>query len=353
MTPAIRRRVLVIAADPAIADALHAHDVMVATTAAEALAFEPELVVLDYAPAAQHAMAELRGAGLRAPILLLSGAGEIERWAEWGTHPADDFLIKPFAPERLLAKAERLLQIFAIEERNEIEAEAARKLLDKMVQRGHFDPLRVKVESLSAGTFGGDVVLARDLGDGRYRWLLGDVTGHTLASALVTIPISMMFYTSTSKHVPLREVVESIDQELGVLLPVTMFLAAIACELDRVRGTLTVINAGCPDVLVRHAGAPFEAIASTSPPLGAIRDVGWQAEPVTCKVSRGDRIYAMTDGLLDVRGDDGALFGMEGVRAALEGAALDDGFAALTSAWRAHAGAHALDDDLSIIEVAV
>ena len=52
--------------------------------------------------------------------------------------------------------------------------------------RGHMGP-RVRIEVQTARDFGSDVVFGHELPDGRYRWLVGDVTGHTLASALVTI----------------------------------------------------------------------------------------------------------------------------------------------------------------------
>ncbi|HEY0250746.1 MAG TPA: response regulator, partial [Kofleriaceae bacterium] len=213
--PKTRHRVLVVDDEETIARSiariLRTHDVTTATTCARGLelarTIDPELVIVDfYLPdgTGKDIVAALRETGSRAPVLIMSGAVDVAEWADWAFYAVDDFLPKPFPPEQLRAKVDRLITQFdlertaarqhaelqALHEAQARETEAARKLLDRMTQRSHFDPAYVKLEALSAGTFGGDSVLGHTLGDGRYRWLVGDVTGHTLASALVTIPIS-------------------------------------------------------------------------------------------------------------------------------------------------------------------
>ncbi|MEO8842673.1 MAG: fused response regulator/phosphatase [Kofleriaceae bacterium] len=370
-----RHRVLVVDDEETIARSigriLKIHDVATATTAAQgvelATSIDPELVIVDfYLPdgTGKDVIDALRAAGNRAPVLLMSGAVDLEEWTEWAFFAADDFLAKPFPAEQLRAKAERLLTNFELERTaarqhaelavlhaaNARESDAARTLLDRMTQRSSFDPSQVKVESLSAGTFGGDVVMGQHLPDGRYRWLVGDVTGHTLASALVTIPISMMFYATTKRDIPLAEVCQTMDRELGSLLPATMCFAATVCELDRVRGTLRIVNAGCPDVLVRRTRGAVDIYPSAQPAFGITRGELVDASVTEITVSPGDRIYAFTAGLIERCGSKD---GNVRVRQLVAAARPEQAFAALSAAWRECAPGQALSDDLSIIEVIV
>lgn len=338
------------------------------SAAVELLAtFSPDLLIVDfYLPdgTGREVISALRKTGSRAPVLLMSGSLDLSAWAEWGVSLADDFLQKPFETQELRHKAGRLLDAFAREQNAERqraellvlqeaaarEAEAARVLLERMVKRGQFDPAFVRVESIGAGTFSGDVVYGSAMPDGRYRWMVGDVTGHTLASALVTIPVSLIFYACVRRDVPLVEMTRTLDRELASMLPVSMFFATTACELDRERGTLSVLNAGCPDVLIRHADGQITCLPSLQPPLGILRG-STPAETTIQRVTPGDRIYAFTDGLVEHASEDGTLFGLQRVRELLANGPADQAFARLATSWREHAPK--LADDLSVVEVIV
>ena len=242
-------------------------------------------------------------------------------------------------------------ELVATHEHSEHESETARRLLDRMLQRGHFDPARVRIETLTVGAFGGDIVLGHDQPDRRYRWLVGDATGHTLASTLVSLPTAMVFYAMSHDDHPLAHVVVTIDNELHAMLPANMFFAAAICELDRARGTLTVINVGGPPVIVRTTTGEMKLFASDGAPLGLL-----PSQPVvrTLAVAPGDRVYTFTDGLTEVCDPRGALFGIDSVGKALASTSPDRAFDALAAAWRAHMTIDgALDDDLTIVEVVV
>jgi serine phosphatase RsbU (regulator of sigma subunit) len=242
-------------------------------------------------------------------------------------------------------------RLSALHHSREHESDAARRLLERMLKRNQFDPAHVRCETQLVGTFGGDVVFGRALDDGRYRWLVGDVTGHTLASALVTIPISMVFHAMTQKSLPLDAVVETMDTQLEAQLTADMFFAAAICELDRARGTLAVANAGAPAVVVRRGSGALDLVASARLPLGiAPSPAAIQILPV----APGDRIYVFTDGFLEVRDDGGTMLGLDAVCHTLRAVAPAAAFDALSAVWRNHATiGQPLEDDLSIVEVVV
>ena len=73
----------------------------------------PDLVVLDVAMPGVDGLAvcrRLRGKGLALPILLLTARDELRDRVAGLDAGADDYLVKPFAPEELLARVRALLR---------------------------------------------------------------------------------------------------------------------------------------------------------------------------------------------------------------------------------------------------
>ena len=290
---------------------------------------QPDLILLDFNlpdSTGIEVMRTIRARGVRAPVLLMSGAFDSGAGAESLAYEADDYIAKPFLREALMRKLDRLLgehelarkvarqhaELVELHERRDYEASAARALLDQMVARGQFDPGHVRHALTSADQFPGDVVFGAELSDGRYRWMVGDVTGHSLASALVTIPLAGVFYTHARSRTPLPELIEAMDRELGELLPVSMFCTGIVCELDRRWGTLQVWNGGCPDVVVM-SDPDVRFVTSMDPPLATRRRQMRKHEIVMMTVEPGDRVFAFSDGLPECRSPDGAMLGMGAV----------------------------------------
>src|SRR5947199_1820880 len=73
----------------------------------------PDLVVLDVAMPGLDGLAvcrRLRRAGLALPVLLLTARDAVSERVAGLDAGADDYLVKPFAPEELLARARALLR---------------------------------------------------------------------------------------------------------------------------------------------------------------------------------------------------------------------------------------------------
>src|SRR5206468_10213901 len=73
----------------------------------------PDLVVLDVAMPGLDGLAvcrRVRGRGLALPILLLTARDAVEDRVAGLDAGADDYLVKPFAPEELLARLRALLR---------------------------------------------------------------------------------------------------------------------------------------------------------------------------------------------------------------------------------------------------
>jgi len=347
---ALRRNYHVVRAD---------HTAVVCATFDE---ISPDLVVLGFNlpdRTGAQVILEIRRRRPSLPIILMSDSFDAHT-AETMVFGAGDFIAKPFHGDALVSKIERQLAAQDLRaatdelyERRATEAAIANKVLERMVSRGRFDPACVRYLVKASDQFAGDVVFGADVDNDRYRWLVGDVTGHTLASALVTIPLSMMFYATAAQGVPLARAIAMMDNELRALLPANMFCAATICELDRRSGALELWNGGMPDVLVRHRDGAVASFRSNDTPLAADRHRVVPFEPATIWLEPGARIYALSDGMVESRDWSEEMLGIVALAETLSTVSGDLAFDALIARWAAHVGDGVIGDDISMIEVIV
>lgn len=367
-------RILVVDDDAAIRGAvqryLRLYDVDFAECVGEALtrlaARTYDLLLLDRQlpdGVGDRVIDEVHRRGYRLPILMMSGEVQPQRDGR-PLSRADDFIEKPFVREALIVRIERLLiahelreqtarqqaELAELHARHDREVDVARTIFDRIFARGEFDPPNVRHVVRAADRLAGDVVFGVSTGEGRYRWMIGDVTGHTLSSALVTVPLAGIFYRTAKQREPIGAVLPQIERELASMLPAHMFCAAAICELDRRAGTLEAWNGGIPDLLIRHAAGELTRIPSMTLPLAADRFAPPSHATAAYRVEQGDRIYAFSDGLIELRDDTQRMIGLDRLldiaRTAPPDAIFDRFLACIPD------GA-LCDDDVSLIEVLV
>lgn len=330
----------------------------------------PDLVLLDVnmpgtsGPEAATAIRAMAPAGT-VPIVLISGAGDVQSVVESMAGAVDDFVLKPVTAKFLVAKLGALLrtqslitearqqreQIAAMQVERELEMRTAQALLERMTSHGEFDAARVRHVVMPSHVFAGDAIFAAATPNGTYRWMLGDVAGHTLSSALVTVPMSMIFYATARKGVPLAESVQTLDAGLANLLPVHLFCAAAICELDRARGILHVWNGGLPGVTVRRGDGTLVRCPPRNLALAILRGQRVEPEIERLEVGPGDRVYAYSDGLIETRDRDEAMLGTAAVEAILAEGPADTIYDQLLGLHQRHE--HRRQDDVSLIEIVV
>ncbi|MFO0601232.1 MAG: fused response regulator/phosphatase [Myxococcaceae bacterium] len=330
-------------------------------------AFNPDAVVLDVDMPRLDGVDTARELKARAgtrfvPIFLVSGLEEQSTLIRGLEAGADDFLPKPFNAAVFRPKLEVFLRLqemqrqlteqngrlAAFQRETEREHQVATQVFDRMVRRGALADPRVRVVLSSLSVFNGDAVLASQTPDGRFRMLAADVSGHGLTGALGTLPLNTLFHASTSRGDDLATCARALNDELRQVLPRQLFCAAAMIELDRARGTLDVVNAGMPPVMV--VGASVRQFASRQVPLSVDRD--WRPTIERVAVSPGERVFLMSDGVMEASDDQGTIFGLERVLSTLAAAPLAHAFDELLTAVGAHAGPQQ-SDDLSLIEVLV
>lgn len=166
------------------------------------------------------------------------------------------------------------------------------------------------------GVLAGDFIDVVDIGSDRVGLVLGDVSGHGPAAALVGLRLKIALATVLGRD----GLVEALPTARSLLAEepetfVTLFVGIV----DLAAGTLTYVNAGHPPPLLGRV-----ALEPTGPLVsGVLDDASWSVE--SRAFVAGDRLVAYSDGVLEARTADGHEFGGDGVVDVLRRAAGLDG----------------------------
>jgi serine phosphatase RsbU (regulator of sigma subunit) len=192
--------------------------------------------------------------------------------------------------------------------------------------------------------------------DGRTGVVVGDVTGHGPASALITSQVQASL-RSTLRMVPdLCEAVTVVNEDLSGRIQVgnfvTLFVALLAED-----GTIEVVNAGhTPPRVWIAAEERVRTLAAHGPALGMMEDFRYDTLD-RLVLAPGDLLLAFTDGLSEARSvdDPDRMLGDEGVEALLVEHVRRPG-ALAGVAEGILAGVHAFcgeecDDDMTLVAV--
>jgi serine phosphatase RsbU (regulator of sigma subunit) len=202
------------------------------------------------------------------------------------------------------------------------EIEYARKIqLSMLPQRApELDWIDLAAASLPATEVGGDYYDYFHLADSRLALVLGDVSGHGLASGLLLSGVRSCLYL--------------LEEDLGSPIPVfdklnhmvrrttdrRTYVTLLCAVLDREAGTLTVTSAGHPPVLRYEARTRcFAEIGQGAPPLGTFLAATYVEDRQPA--AAGDLLIFYTDGLVEARNAQDQEYGDARLRRAVARAA--------------------------------
>ncbi|WP_237068323.1 SpoIIE family protein phosphatase [Microbulbifer guangxiensis] len=196
----------------------------------------------------------------------------------------------------------------------------------------------------------GDVAAAAWGPGGKLIMLLGDFTGHGLAAAVGTVPLTAAFYSMVPKGFALPRILQELNSKLHRLLPANMFCCVLLLELDTHKRRLRIFNGGMPGACLRRASGRVRQFESRQLPLGVLAELDVAPAIVHVPVEKGDALYLWSDGLAELYSSGGEPFGqrriVEVITRIKEGQGRFDGV--LDEAFR-FAACQA--DDLSLVEL--
>jgi hypothetical protein len=198
------------------------------------------------------------------------------------------------------------------------ELEYAREIQLSMLPREapRLDWLEVAALSLPATEVGGDYYDYFDFGSDRLAMVVGDVTGHGVASGLVLSGVRSSLNLLRDEMGRPSAVLDRVNLMLKRTSAPRMHMTLAVVVLDRAASTATVATAGHPPVLVRRAGGEVIEVGAGSFPLGAITGARYDEEKVG--LSTGDILLLYSDGLVETISPAGDQFGWGRLKRLLE-----------------------------------
>lgn len=294
---------------------------------------EPDLVLLD------AMMPEMDGyeaapllkdmAGdIYFPVIFITALEDQEGLAKCLEVGGDDFVSKPYDKVILAAKIRahartRMLSKRAFEQNKQLSYYQGAVEREHKIVEHIFNNALVIDTSLNkyidyqlnpASTFNGDLFLMCASPSGGIYFLMGDFTGHGLASSIGALPVSQAFNTMCRKGLSLMEIAETINQTLLVLLPDDMFFAAILVEIDSTGRRIDVWNGGMPHlVLIDSFGQIVKRFYSKHMSLGILDNEDFEDTVERYEADYGDQLVGFSDGLAEIQNEHGQLLGEDGV----------------------------------------
>lgn len=164
--------------------------------------------------------------------------------------------------------------------------------------------ISVAARTVTCFEVGGDYLDVVEMPDGSHLFVVADVAGKGLASALVMTSFRSAFRALTTQPIPLAKMVSRVGQhhwEEGQESR-RRYVTAIFARLAPDGGLLEVVNAGHnPAALVKEDGS-VQMIEASGTPLGLLPGMEYTAEQVG--FSRGTRLLLYTDGMTEVFRDE-------------------------------------------------
>ncbi|MCI3944788.1 fused response regulator/phosphatase [Pseudomonas syringae] len=317
------------------------HRVLSAANGVEAVAIfrseNPHLIlmdammpVMDGFEAARRIKA-LSGESL-VPIIFLTSLTEGEALARCLDAGGDDFMSKPYNPLVLAAKINamnrlRVLHETVRQQRDQIarhheyllnEQRVAKAVFDQVAHAGCLGASNIRYLQSPYALFNGDLMLAAYTPAGHMQVLLGDFTGHGLPAAVGAMPLADVFYGMTAKGYGLVEILREMNAKLKRILPVDMFCCATLLCVNLQQRQVEVWNGGLPDgYLLRGAEGEHVPLVSNHLPLGILSVEAFDARTQVYPLAPGDRIFLLSDGVLDTSDSRDELFGVQRLRGVL------------------------------------
>jgi sigma-B regulation protein RsbU (phosphoserine phosphatase) len=285
-------------------------------------------------------------------FILLTSKSEKTEIADGLENGADDFLTKPVSSDELRARlraGERILgmqdelveknrligstlgelqKLYDSLDRDLIEA---RKLQQALVRdrQLEFATGSASVLLRPSGHVGGDLVGTFQINPTTIAIYSVDVAGHGIASAMMTARLAALLSGGSpdqniamsagaygrSEAWPPEMVAHRLNRMMTEGFVVDQYFTMAYAEIDLFTGQVRMVQAGHPHPLVMRAAGGVDKIGAGGMPIGLIE--GCSYNRITFSLSRGDRLFLMSDGITECPNPQGEELGVDGLIAFL------------------------------------
>jgi len=313
------------------------YEVTVAENGQEALEMyqsnKPEIVLMDIMMPIMdgyEATQKIRewDEGHWVPLIFLSAKTSIDDQVKAIEMGGDDYLTKPIDLRLLEAKLSAMMRIVKIQrelkatshklsgyvEQAEAELDLAKRLMKNMLQTYTVEGIdNVSRYSVAMKVISGDISIVYKSPNKLYV-LLADATGHGLSAAISLIPATQLFYAMVQQEESIGNIATSINRTLKALLPCDRFVAATIATIDEANHCIEVWNGSNPSpIIVDEQGNLLKTFEQTNFAFGIVGDAAFSTETESYHYTQNTELLLYSDGLTELRNEDGSIIGVEGL----------------------------------------
>jgi sigma-B regulation protein RsbU (phosphoserine phosphatase) len=229
-------------------------------------------------------------------------------------------------------------------------AREAQQLMVPMQQR-ELVKIDYEVEFLPGRVASGDLFDVVTLADGCVAVILGDVSGKGVGAAILMAASQAYLHSALLRHESPAMAVADLNQFVLERSASNRFLT-LWVGVFSAHGDLVYVDAGHGHWAQCGADGVTVHHAASSPLVGAFDGVEY--EDVSLRLTAGERIILMTDGIPEQPGRDGDQFGSDRVRSILEKTrTCKEDVSELLAAVRAWSGEASFADDTTVASIQV
>lgn len=250
---------------------------------------------------------------------------------------------------RLNLAHQRIMQDEILRRDLAIAKELQRRLYPPAPQTG--GAVQIASRSEPARETSGDFYDFIDLEAGQFGVVVADVTGKSIAAALLMALARGTLRSAARRHSSPAEVLAQANEALCRDQTARQMITAFYGILDTRTLTLRFANAGHPYPVLRR-GARLDEIELSGLPLGGRADARYTE--ATIQLQPGDQLFLLSDGLVEERNRQRELFGYDRLNAAILAADPADPQRALDELWHrvsAFREGTEQDDDITLVVI--
>ena len=265
------------------------------------------------------------------PIVMITALRGLEEKVKALDIGADDFISKPFDKLEVLARIRTLLRVKylhdelvsaqkKLEEQNKLlkdELEMAREVQQALLPKEMEMPqgLEFYHQYLPTLDVGGDFFDIAKISPSSIGVFIADVMGHGAQPALITVLIKTLLSELVHEWQNPAGLLSELNQRYNALVrQMGIFTSAFYLTIDVNKQKVVFSNAGHPPpLLICKENLELNELPKESGlALGLAGDYNYQNHER--KLKKGDTIFLYTDGLFDVKNQNGKVFGLENLK---------------------------------------
>ncbi|TGM95244.1 PP2C family protein-serine/threonine phosphatase [Leptospira yasudae] len=161
----------------------------------------------------------------------------------------------------------------------------------------------------SVEKIGGDFYDIIDLGNGQTGFFIADVSGHGVASALITMMTKAAFRNHCQEAEEPSDLLELVNRSLYEMLEKQdLFVTAFYCILNR-NGVLKYSSAGHQPALIVRENEPKARELNTKDTFILGIEPNWKYSSASITLEKNDKLMLFTDGLIEAKNKMGRNYG--------------------------------------------